>query len=192
MAGGQIPNHPGAVRMGTVQWDNKLAHLASLHVKSCKDPTNECRNIDEFLVVGQNVAENWWTQNKQRLVDEVLREQIKSWFDEHQLSRESLIRRVQNPTNATAPNSGNFLVMINQNSVKVGCAAVSYTMRDRKTKLPMTHMVTACDYSHDMIIGTKVYEIGDTASKCETGTNPKYSNLCSTSEYFDVNFPLIA
>lgn len=42
-----------------------------------------------------------------------------------------------------------------------------------------------CDYAVTNIFEYPVYDEGATASKCKTGTNPKYPALCSESEKYD-------
>lgn len=42
-----------------------------------------------------------------------------------------------------------------------------------------------CDYAVTNIYERSIYDQGPTASKCKTGTNPKYPALCSESEKYD-------
>lgn len=45
----------------------------------------------------------------------------------------------------------------------------------------------ACNYAYPNLLGTPVYVSGPTASGCTSGTNSKYSGLCSTSEKVNPN-----
>lgn len=85
VAGGDVPNHDAACRMGTMQWDPELARLATLNVMQCKMEHDKCHNTLKYPMSGQNIA---WRQttNKKLHFKDFLTKTIDSWFNEHELS----------------------------------------------------------------------------------------------------------
>lgn len=178
IAGGKIPNHLSAVRMGTVEWDWDLAYLAGLNVKTCEFDHDQCRNTVNYPYSGQNIARKSY-RNKNFSLREILEKQIQAWFDEHEFSNMKEINAATNNEEI-----GHFTAMIHENSIRVGCAAVEFK------KLSKTYVITTCNYSHTNILGKKIYRSGKTASECTTGRNTKYPNLCSKNEKYNVKKPL--
>lgn len=185
VAGGEIPNHSPAKRIGTVQWDDELAYVAGLNVKTCEYEHDECRNTDAFSWSGQNLAKNWW-YGMSGDIKTLLLEQIDMWFDEHNDSDMSVINAIPEDDNGKV--TGHFTALVHELSIRVGCASVrsSEFMQGNNWET----LTTACNYAHTNVIGAPVYRAGPTASECQTGTNPNYPNLCSTAEAYDVNTPL--
>lgn len=70
---------------------------------------------------------------------------------------------------------GHFTQIVWGNSDAVGCAISLFNGNTA---------FVICNFAQGNLMGTPVYEAGTTASKCETGTNPKYPGLCSESEQF--------
>lgn len=46
----------------------------------------------------------------------------------------------------------------------------------------------ACNYAVGNIDGYPIYSDGETASDCQTGTNPDYPGLCSIDEIYEGPF----
>lgn len=76
-----------------------------------------------------------------------------------------------------------FLQLAADKANQVGCAIAQWTdVEGHKDYL-------VCNYSFGVITDHAVYVSGAPGSKCKTGTNPKYTNLCSTDEKIDPNDP---
>lgn len=76
-----------------------------------------------------------------------------------------------------------FLEVSNAKANKVGCAISQFTsVQGLKSYI-------VCNYSYTIITGQQVYESGSPGSKCATGPNPDYPNLCSVDEPVSVNDP---
>uniref|UniRef100_T1H553 SCP domain-containing protein n=1 Tax=Megaselia scalaris TaxID=36166 RepID=T1H553_MEGSC len=84
LAGGSIPNHKSASRMGTVSWDDDLSYLSSLNVKRCKFGLDQCRNTEKFRASGQNIAKTLWDTRGSAISN--LQTQIDKWFNEYKFS----------------------------------------------------------------------------------------------------------
>lgn len=180
VAAGKIAKHSPAVRMATIQWDDELAHLAGLNVKTCNYGHDQCRNTNTFKMSGQNLAKNWWSGSNPVIEDMVL-EQIDSWFGEN---KDSDMTKINKVGSTGGPVTGHFTVMVAELNVRVGCAAVKSSEDDWET------LTTACNYATTNVVGRPIYRSGPAASKCTSGKNPKYSSLCSVNESYDPNTPL--
>lgn len=84
--------------------------------------------------------------------------------------------------------NGHFTQIARDVSFKVGCSISQYL---KPGDWYTTYYV--CDYAVTNVVGGQIYEEGPTASKCKTGTNPKYPGLCSENEKYDdssyINYP---
>ena len=77
---------------------------------------------------------------------------------------------------------GHFTAMVNDANIRVGCGAATYSQGG------FTNYLVACNYARTNVVNYPVYaSCSNPASKCTTGTNPKYRNLCSVKEKYDVN-----
>lgn len=185
VAGGKIAKHQSAVRMATIQWDDELAYLAGLNVKTCNYGHDQCRNTDTFGFAGQNIAKKWW-YGKNPEIKTLLLEQINNWFGEFKDSDMSKINKVAR--SSSGPATGHFTVMVAELSIRVGCAAVRSS--EFKNGYNMETLTTACNYAHTNVIDHRIYRAGAAASQCKTGKNPQYPFLCSVKESYDPNTPL--
>lgn len=185
VAGGEVPNHDPAVRIGTVQWDDELAYLAGLNVKTCQFEHDVCHNTDAFAWAGQNLAVNSWYGGTED-IQALLLGQIDMWFNEHHDSNMNNINAV--PADDHGVVTGHFTALVHELSIRVGCASVRTS--EVQDGITWQTLLTACNYSHTNVIGRPIYRSGPTASECTTGTNPDYPNLCSVAENYDVNTPL--
>lgn len=130
---------------------------------------------------GQNLNIWAWTDHFADIPG-FLEESVSAWWKEKQFASQA------NIDHAFGASSGpkqvfHFLEMASDRANQVGCAIAQWTDSDGKKDY------IACNYSFTVITDHKVYESGPTASKCKTGTNPKYPSLCSVDEYVDPNDP---
>lgn len=74
--------------------------------------------------------------------------------------------------------------MVAEPNIRVGCAAATYAVSGECYK----SFLMACNFAFTYVIGKPVYSDCSVAtSNCTTGRNPKYPNLCSTLEEYDVS-----
>lgn len=67
----------------------------------------------------------------------------------------------------------------------VGCAMMRFT----NPQYPFLYIYnTACNYASTYAVGVHVYKVGEPASECLTGANPKYPALCSLKEQYNPNY----
>ena len=77
---------------------------------------------------------------------------------------------------------GHFLVVANQKSTRIGCV-LGYIFESTKQR---NGALMSCNYAMTNIKRTPVYNTCKVpASKCLTGTNPRYQYLCSEDEVYD-------
>ncbi|XP_013107513.1 antigen 5 like allergen Cul n 1-like [Stomoxys calcitrans] len=180
VAGGEAANHDAACRMATMEWDDKLAYLATLNVRQCKMAHDDCRNTDTFKYAGQNLA--WRTFSSEPNYIELANTSMDMWYDEVEHSNMVYINSY--PENYDGPDIGHFTVMMNGPNNRLGCAAATYEADDPSKQT----FLIACNYARTNVAGLAVYESCSSAgSSCTTGENSEYPNLCSTSEEYDVN-----
>lgn len=180
VAGGNLPGFKSAVRMATIQWDNDLAYLAGLNVKKCKYGIDQCINTNQYQYSGQNVGKSSWYGYKRTDLD-LIENQLNGWFNNYILATMSDIDKVPSTSDASLT----FTVMVAQLSTRVGCASVRSL--ELKNGTYWETFTTACNYAHANIVGCKIYVSGPAASKCTTGNNKDYVNLCSINEVYNVN-----
>lgn len=94
LAGGDVPNHDAACRMGTMQWDQELANLATLNVMQCKIEHDDCHNTYKYPTSGQNIA-LLQVYNRKLLPKNMTKLAIDSWFKEHRFSNMEHIMKYQ-------------------------------------------------------------------------------------------------
>jgi hypothetical protein len=189
VAGGNVTGYEGArlptaVRMATTRWSDQLAYFASLHAMRCESGHDICRKSAAFRWAGQNIAGFWASGSNETSpsfnTSEFLVRMIKMWFNEH---RHVLVNESASvyPIYSNGSEIGHFTVIVTELSTHVGCAVMHYT-----NDVPRNH-VLICNYAFTNLAGFANYRIGPTASKCTTGRNPVYNNLCSIDEVFNVN-----
>ncbi|XP_061392228.1 antigen 5 like allergen Cul n 1-like [Musca vetustissima] len=181
IAGGGDPQHYPACRMATMEWDDELAKLAELNVKQCRMNHDDCHNTLSFPVSGQNLA--WMTYfdtpNIQRFIDG----SIQMWYNELKDSSMKYIRSYQrHEQNAVI---GHFTAMVADRNYRLGCAAATYTESGKD----YSSFLFACNFAFTNVLKQPIYtDCAKPAMDCQTGVNPKYPNLCSTSEKYKVTF----
>lgn len=177
-----------------------MTYLAELNVKKCNGQYDACRNTYDFQFVGQNIAADYRQHNFQTK-RHMITHSIKMWYDEvenadqndidsccppeirrkRDLEQSNGVRDLsglyaRRPPVRKSSFVGHFTQVVQDRSTKVGCAIAKYTQDGYKTT------VMTCDYSFGNVLYAKVYESGDTASNCTTGTNPQFPALCSVDE----------
>ncbi|XP_017474137.1 PREDICTED: venom allergen 5-like [Rhagoletis zephyria] len=173
VAGGKTKLEP-ACRMATMEWDEELASLAALNVKQCQMKHDACHNTKAFRNSGQNLALQMSTHSSS--VETLLKKFVNMWYDEIKDVRMSDINHLSSGISKI----GHFTVMVVDRNIRVGCAASSFQDRG------MINYLFACNYAETNMLNQPVYDsCNDPASKCKTGKNPAYENLCSISEKFN-------
>lgn len=78
------------------------------------------------------------------------------------------------------PSIGHFTQVVQDDSIAVGCAIARWTKKQGRKIEQYAYFV--CNYAMGNIDDQPIYTQGFTASQCNTGTNMKYSGLCSEKE----------
>lgn len=79
---------------------------------------------------------------------------------------------------------GHFLTSLNERNNRVGCTCAKFSLADTKKYAVML----SCNYPTTNIGKSTIYNsCKHPASKCITGTDPKYKFLCSSKEKYDVS-----
>lgn len=82
---------------------------------------------------------------------------------------------------------GHFTQVVRDASISTGCSISMFV-----TDGDQYNTYYVCNYAVANNFDYPIYDEGATASKCKSGTNPKYPALCSENEkYDDLNPPLI-
>ena len=147
-------------------------------MKQCKQKHDDCHNTPTIKSSGQNLAWSATTGNFDT-ADEAIKSGIKSWFDEAPNGAQSTIDNCCESANGKEVL--HFTQMAQDKAIQVGCALSQYTTGEWKNSL------MACNYAYPNLQDTPVYVTGGTASGCTSGTNSKFSGLCSTSEQINPN-----
>ncbi|XP_073831637.1 venom allergen-1-like [Musca autumnalis] len=180
VAGGGVNGLEPACRMATMEWDEELAYIASFNARQCQMVHDQCRNTETFKYSGQNLAYSTYsgTPNYNNLFQRL----FDMWYNEVKDVKMSHINSY--PAGYSGPVIGHLTVMMADRNVRVGCAAVTYATPSSSSN---TFLIT-CNYATTNMVGFPIYaNCSSTGSSCQTGSNPQYPNLCSTSEKYDVN-----
>ncbi|XP_013097886.1 antigen 5 like allergen Cul n 1 [Stomoxys calcitrans] len=180
IAGGGNHIHKSACRMATMQWDYELAKLAELNVRQCEMKQEACHNTMAYPMSGQNLA--WKTYSNEPDYPALVESVVQMWYDEVNHSKMEYIEKY--PDHDTGAVIAHFTAMVADRNFRLGCAASTYSMAGE------TYMafLMACNFAFTNKIGEPIYTDCTTpAEKCTTGKNPKYPNLCSISEEYDVS-----
>ncbi|XP_037818679.1 antigen 5 like allergen Cul n 1-like [Lucilia sericata] len=167
-------------RMATMEWDEELASLAKLNVLKCEMEHDKCHNTDAFKHSGQNLADIGFLETAND-TDSIL-QSIDLWFNEKKNVKQNIIDKF--PRDYAGPMIGHFTALASDRNIRVGCAASTYTVAGKDFK----DYLFACNYAATNMVDFPIYKSCDKpAAECQSGTNPSYENLCSTSESYDVN-----
>lgn len=179
IATGKIPGYKPAVKMATMVWDDELAKIAALNVKTCKFEHDKCRNTDRYKTAGQNLASISQSKSSND-IKAVLNKSVQMWFEEYKKANMDYVNNFKVDSNFM--NIGHFTEIIVDRNVRVGCGVVSFTSGSWKK------FNVACNYAASHMPGKPLYTAGAAASKCTKGKNSKYPGLCNTSEPFNPNW----
>lgn len=177
---GNLTRFEPAARMGTTQWHNELAAYARLNAMACNDEHDFCHNTNEFKWTGQNLAVLFWTGRKKDLA-EILTKMISNWHSENVNTEQSDLDKFSRSKGLNNGVISHFTNIVNERNTHIGCAAVA----EKKGRFSVIYFT--CNYARNNILDLPIYEKGPTASKCSSGVNPKYKNLCSVKEKYDYN-----
>lgn len=72
--------------------------------------------------------------------------------------------------------------MVNDRAVWMGCAAVTFRASVVENAYAFSY---CCNYAVTNMRDEPVYTAGETASKCQSGTDKKYTGLCSINEKYE-------
>ncbi|XP_062541630.1 antigen 5 like allergen Cul n 1-like [Armigeres subalbatus] len=172
---GGMNGFPQAARMPTLLWDDELENLSWYNAKKCKMEHDGCRNTKEFRSSGQNLATASYIGTDFD-PDRWTKFFVKYWIDEYKHFPKSIVDKY--PDSYRGPVIGHLTQIINDRTWKIGCSIVRYN----PTSDTGTVVYIVCNYSMTNMIGEPVYTKGKSASKCKTGRNPRYTNLCSVKE----------
>ncbi|CAD7092945.1 unnamed protein product [Hermetia illucens] len=173
---GKLSPFPTAARMPTVTWSSDLSRLAALSSKRCLVEHDACRNTYTFRKVAQLVFQQY-SQGVNINYREHLIKMIQTWYQKYKDADEAKIASYTK----TNPNYSPFAILVNQKVISVGCGTTTWKNDGR------LFVTTICNFASRNEEGSPVYESGDTASSCTTGTNPDYPGLCSKDEEVDPN-----
>uniref|UniRef100_A0A1I8MCZ1 Venom allergen-1 n=1 Tax=Musca domestica TaxID=7370 RepID=A0A1I8MCZ1_MUSDO len=180
VAGGGVNGLQPACRMATMEWDDELARIAGYNARQCQMFHDQCRNTESFKYAGQNLA--WRTYRGSANYNDLFQKAFDMWYNEVKDVQMSYINSY--PVGYNGPTIGHATVMLADRNIRVGCAAVTYESPYSPTE---TFSIT-CNYATTNMVGFPIYaNCSSAAASCSTGKNPQYSNLCSTSEKYDVN-----
>lgn len=114
---------------------------------------------------------------KDESIYKVFMEAVLSWFNERADVKQKDIFKCCGGTRFSK--IGHFLQVIQDKVTSVGCAASRYTKNGSR------HTLVTCNYSHPNVINFPVYEIGSPASKCPSGREMIYINLCKSIKKYE-------
>ncbi|XP_058836613.1 antigen 5 like allergen Cul n 1-like [Topomyia yanbarensis] len=182
LANGSLEGFEAASRMPTVVWNDELAALAELNVKSCQFKHDECRNTDLYRQAGQNLALGYYPVEEN--IFDILEKLTTLWFNEYKDADQQVMDEFVNPTNVTI---GHFTQMMSDRTTTIGCGIVIYPQK--VSGFTFKVVLYACNYSITSIYSQPVYQKGQAGAKCASGMNPLYNGLCSLENQFIQSVP---
>ncbi|XP_075156420.1 venom allergen-1-like [Haematobia irritans] len=178
IAGGMEKGFDPAVRMATMSWNYEFEYLSKLNLLQCVTKHDKCRRTPDYPYVGQNLASVRWT-NYNFTLDYVLEMLVDYWYRENQYITKYDVKYMKKRTDL--PHKiGHFTLMAQERANEVGCAI------SRQSTANVSEVFLACDYSFTSFYNVSVYREGSPASQCQSGQNPKYPNLCSVQEVYNI------
>ncbi|CRL03988.1 CLUMA_CG017107, isoform A [Clunio marinus] len=172
-----------AKRMARVTWNDQLAWLASLNVRSCQMAHDSCRNTPDFRWAGQNLGAFARTGSF-HTTEDVINTVIKMWSDEYQYTLMSDINKFE----SGAPRGqviGHFTAMVTDRTTQIGCAISQYETVSGSTR--WLYSLMACNFANTNILSCPVYRSGTRAQECTLGADPQFPGLCRANEPIDPN-----
>uniref|UniRef100_A0A182PT93 Venom allergen-1 n=1 Tax=Anopheles epiroticus TaxID=199890 RepID=A0A182PT93_9DIPT len=175
LARGAEAGFAAASRMPTVTWDDELANLAEINVRSCKFEHDECRSTYQYLHAGQNLAVGSYYLETD--IFEIIRNLTGLWHREYMDTTQEVLDKYTTDYNATI---GHYTQMVSDRTTAIGCGVVIYPQKQEDFVFKM--VLYACNYAITSIVHQPIYLKGEAGSRCTTGTNPDYGGLCSWEE----------
>ncbi|EDV34125.1 uncharacterized protein Dana_GF21134 [Drosophila ananassae] len=171
-ASGQGRIQRTACKMASMEWDEELAGLAELNVKSCQMKHDSCHNTEEFVQSGQNLfMVGYFGSGDPATTEDVFSEGINEWIDEDAAVTEEDLQKFPEPVEGQE--IGHFTVLVNENNVAVGCAMVTFYLDD------IEYFLVACNYAVTNTLGRRVYSSCPVAGiQCPNGLDDKFTSLC--------------
>lgn len=90
---GKFDGYPTAERMPTVRWNDGLAYVASLQVRSCSIDSDQCRNTNSFRNSGQNIGFEI-LEDKVHNVTGHIKVIMEGWMAESEFGNEDSIKMI--------------------------------------------------------------------------------------------------
>ncbi|XP_058445546.1 antigen 5 like allergen Cul n 1-like isoform X2 [Malaya genurostris] len=180
LANGSLEGFEAAFRMPTVMWNDELATLAELNVKSCQFKHDECRNTDLYRQAGQNLALGYYPIDEN--IFDIIQKLTSLWFNEYKDADQKVMDDFVNPANVTI---GHFTQMMSDRTTAIGCGIVIYPQKVSGYTFKV--VLYACNYSITSIYSQPVYRKGQMGAKCVSGMNPHYNGLCSMEENHSIH-----
>lgn len=168
LASGNLTGFSPAAKMSMMNWDDELAYLCGLNVKTCKFGHDQCHNTDKFKPSGQNLAKMWW-RGGSYTDEEIILTRIDNWWLEYKVTN---MTQVLAYPRSTENMIGHFTVMTADKNTHVGCSAIKFPENN------MSSLTFCCNYATTNFIYMPMYTPGPTASKCLNGTSSVYPSLC--------------
>ncbi|XP_065368980.1 venom allergen 3-like [Calliphora vicina] len=170
---------PGC-RHGVVTWDKELEKTAFLHTSYCTFAHDKCRNTLKYPLSGQNLGIMTYV-GKHHNATAYINVLSYLWYVEYRLTEMPMIDSFYHQTKVMV---GHFLTSLNERNNRVGCTFAKFYFAEKKKEAVML----SCNYPTTNIARGTIYNSCKVpASKCTTGTDPKYKFLCSTKEEYDVS-----
>ncbi|XP_055614644.1 antigen 5 like allergen Cul n 1-like [Uranotaenia lowii] len=160
--------------MVAMDWDDDLAYLAELNVKTCSGDHDKCHNTVDYPSSGQNIA-SWGTSGSEIDVDKKLPDLIWQWWDERHKSNQRQINKLFDKKNTL-----HFTMLARDKANRVGCGLI------RNKQNGWYWLTLTCNYAYTNMIGTRVYKSGTPCSECKTGCDKKWDGLCTKDEPVDL------
>jgi len=160
--------------------------MAKLNVYSCKEEHDSCHNTEKYRLCGQNLGLNGNYPEYESVQDSV-RGYVTSFYNEVNDIAELDINKCCGTAKPGKPGIAHFTQLVQDKAISVGCAFVGYTDATIKPPTAFKIVLGACNYAFGNLVDEQIYEAGPVASGCTTGTNPKYSALCSVDEPVNPN-----
>lgn len=120
-----------------------------------------CHVTLAFKVSGQNLGQWGKFDNANKMMKKVINE----WYIE-------VGKAKQKDLDKCCSVAGHYTQIVADRSTAVGCAIAAY---DSQSQI-------VCNYAFTNMGNQPIYVSGKPASGCKTGTNPRFSALCSTKE----------
>uniref|UniRef100_A0A646QC11 Cysteine-rich venom protein n=1 Tax=Hemiscolopendra marginata TaxID=943146 RepID=A0A646QC11_9MYRI len=165
VANGLESRQPTASNMKELKWNDELALAAQDWAEGCNDnhPPDNRRHTTTFKNYGQNYYGGFGSD-----IIKHVGVAVKMWYDEV---------RDLNPNTVSSYDGnfrlyGHYTTMIWGETAFIGCGYVKEATGDRVNIF--------CNYAPtDYFVGTPIYKVGTTASKCKNGKSTRYNGLCN-------------